>query len=87
MCPLQKQVVGADYKSVCMVENKWQKKGNIWEKWLSWTVALQPICLEIQEWSQTGKKAEITVDFLINTGSKIVDEIGEIPGSGKKNHP
>ena len=33
------------------------------------------------------KKAEITVDFLINTGSKIVDEIGEIPGSGKKNHP
>ena len=29
------------------------------------------------------KKAEITVDFLINTGSKIVDEIGEIPGSGQ----
>ena len=29
------------------------------------------------------EKAEITVDFLINTGSKIVDEIGEIPGSGQ----
>ena len=30
------------------------------------------------------EKAEITVDFLINTGSKIVDEVGEIPGAGQK---
>ena len=30
------------------------------------------------------EKAEITVDFLINTGSKIVDKVGEIPGAGQK---
>ena len=28
------------------------------------------------------EKTEITVDFMINTGSKIVDKVGEIPGAG-----
>ena len=30
-------------------------------------------------------KAEILVNFLTNAGSKIVDEVGEIPGAGQKN--
>ena len=28
------------------------------------------------------QKMEIPVNFLVNTGSKIVDEVGKIPGSG-----
>ena len=34
------------------------------------------------------KKSDILMNFLINAGSKMVDEVGEIPGSGqKKLHP
>ena len=33
-------------------------------------------------------KAEIPMNFMTNSGSKIVDEVGEIPGSGQtKSHP
>ena len=34
------------------------------------------------------QKAEIPINFLTNAGSKIVDEVGEIPGAGHtKFHP
>ena len=40
VCPLQKQEVVSDYKSVFMEENKWQEAVHIREKWLLWKVAL-----------------------------------------------
>ena len=79
VCLVQKQAAGVDYKSVFMESKKLQKTGCIWDKRLWWRVALQKICLEIQTWSQTEKKAEIPMKFLTNAASRIVDEVGEIP--------
>ena len=31
------------------------------------------------------KKADIPMNFLTNSGPKIVDKLGEIPGAGQKN--
>ena len=31
------------------------------------------------------QRGELPMNFLTNEGSKIVDEVGEIPGAGQKN--
>ena len=77
VCTVQKQVDGVDYKSVFMVENKWQirvifDRNDYDEQCHKNNLFGNPKVITDRQ------KAEIPVNFLTNSGFKIV---GDISGS------
>ena len=87
MFPVWKQVFGSDYKSVYMGEKKWQNTGKIWENDYDgqWNYN-QPF--GNPNMITKIRKEETPMNFMTNSGSKTVDEVGEITRSGQtKSHP
>ena len=82
MCPVQKQAAVAEYKLFCMGEKVTKDGSDLSEMKIidsGTTINLfgNPIRITNRQ------KVEIPINFLTNAGSKIVDEVGEIPGPGQ----